>query len=39
MALSVTVQKGTNAGVRRPFSGGHGPKCVCRKCEEDRRGR
>ena len=32
MALSVSVQNGTNAGVRKPFSQGHAPRCECLKC-------
>lgn len=35
MGLSVSVQNGTNAGIRQPFSQGHGPKCACLTCKPE----
>lgn len=32
--LYTQVVGGTGAGVRKPFVGGHSPKCVCSKCEK-----
>jgi hypothetical protein len=37
MALSVSVQNGTNAGVRQPFSQGHAPRCECLRCQKERK--
>lgn len=34
MSLNVSVANGTHAGRRKPWEGGHGPKCVCSKCQE-----
>lgn len=34
LMLSTSTQNGTNAGIRKPWQGGHGPNCVCSKCEE-----
>lgn len=36
MALNVSVRGGTGAGVRKPHSTGHGPKCVCSRCEKEK---
>ncbi len=34
--LQTTVKGGTNAGIRKPYSGGHAPTCCCSKCEKER---
>ena len=39
MTLNVSVKGGTRAGIRRPFAKGHGPKCVCSKCETTKEGK
>lgn len=41
--IQVIVKGGTHGGFRKPMAEGHGPRCVCARCEttrkEDTRGR
>lgn len=35
MSIQVNMGgSGTGAGIRKPWVGGHGPKCVCSKCTQ-----
>lgn len=31
--MRIRVQGGTNAGVRKPYTEGHSPTCMCVRCD------